>query len=94
MHNKVIINGRVVTGDLVGSGGSSREEITIDGVHFVVENGNVSVFVKEARDITTMSGRVEVEGSVAGDITTMSGSVRVAGEVHGDIETMSGSVRR
>lgn len=84
--NKVIIDGQVQDGELIGD-----VNITVHGDVESLSLSSGTVKANKAGRIQTHSGDVEC-GDVNGSVSTMSGSVE-CGNISGSVSTMSGSVK-
>lgn len=85
-NGKVIIDGKVQDGELVG-----EIHVSVNGDVETVENTNGSVTCNSAGRVQTTNGRVQVKGDVTGDIKTTNGDV-TANQVHGKVSTVNGDI--
>ena len=80
--NNVVINGCIVSGDLVAG---RNIHVSSDGDK-VILNGK-TVYTSSEKQIT-----IVVEGNVSGDVSVTAGEIKVEGSVEGDVKTSSGDV--
>lgn len=85
--NKVVVDGVVQEGDLVGD---VKIDVYGDVERLDAGSGNVTVS-GSCGQVSTMSGGVEC-GDVTGNVKTMSGDV-TCGAIAGGVSTMSGDIR-
>jgi len=96
--NRIVINGQVISGDLIGGKGltvtSNGDKILINGeevLHTSDKWINIHIEGDVDGDVNTVSGNVIVNGDV-GNVKSTSGDVGVSGAVCGDVKTVSGDV--
>lgn len=97
--NQIVINGQVISGDLVGGKGltvtSNGDKILVNGKEvFQTSDKIISILVEGDVDgnVETVSGDVVINGNVMKNVSTTSGDIEVAGAVGDDVKTVSGDV--
>lgn len=97
--NQVIINGQVISGDLVVGKSltvsSNGDKILINGKEVFQTSDKIINIVIEGDvegSVETISGDVVVNGNIMRNASTTSGDIKVSGAVGGDVKTVSGDV--